>query len=64
MEYQWALTIKEHIVEGEQRFVTIGMDFLGRIIVVVYTYRENDIRIISARVATKREKEKYEQRRV
>jgi len=63
-EDEWALTIKEHIVEGEQRFVTIGMDFIGRIIVVVYTYRENDLRIISARAATKREKKKYEQRRV
>ena len=63
-EDEWALTIKRHIVEYEKRFATIGMDFLGRIIVVVYTYRENDLRIISARSATKGEKEKYEQRRV
>lgn len=59
-----ALTIKKQIVEDEQRFATIGMDFLGRIIVVVYTYRGNDLRIISARSATKGEKKKYEQRRV
>jgi len=63
-EDEWALTIKRHIVEYEQRFATIGMDFLGRIIVVVYTYRGNDLRIISARSATKGEKKKYEQRRI
>ena len=26
-------------VDEEQRFVTIGLDALGRILVVVYTYR-------------------------
>ena len=39
-----------------QRFVTIGMDFLSRELVVVYTYRNNDIRLISARTATKQER--------
>ena len=63
-EDDWALTLKEHSVEGEQRFVTMGMDFLGRILVVVYTYREETIRIISARKATKRERKVYEQKRV
>lgn len=33
-EDDWALTIKEEIVEGEQRFATLGMDFLGRVLVV------------------------------
>ena len=28
-EDQWALTIKEDYVEDEQRFATLGMDFLG-----------------------------------
>jgi len=28
-EDEWALTVKEEYVEGEQRFVTMGMDFLG-----------------------------------
>jgi len=63
-EDDWALTLTEHNVEGEQRFVTMGMDFLGRIQVVVYTYREETIRIISARKATKNEREIYEQKRV
>lgn len=63
-EDEWALTIKEEYVEGEQRFVTMGMDFLRRVLVVVYTYRGDDIRLISARAATKRERRVYERKRV
>lgn len=63
-EDEWALTLKEEYVEGEQRFVTVGMDFLGRVLVVVYTYRGDDIRLISARAATKRERKAYERKRV
>jgi len=63
-EDEWALTIKEEYVAGEQRFVTMGMDFLGRVLVVVYTYRNDDIRLISARTATKRERRAYERKRV
>ena len=63
-EDEWALTIKEHHGASEQRFVTIGMDFLGRVLVVVYTYKNDDIRLISARTATKRERRAYERKRV
>ena len=38
----------------------IGMDAIGRVLIVVYTYRGEDIRLISARSATKRERESYE----
>ena len=44
---------------GEPRFVTIGMDGYGRILVVVYTWRGESIRLISARKATKREQKYY-----
>jgi len=63
-EDEWSLTIKQEIIRGEQRFATVGVDFLGRIIVVVYTYRGNEIRLISARPATKAERNVYEQRRI
>jgi len=63
-EDEWALTIKEEYVTGEQRFVTLGMDFLGRVLVVVYTYRNDDIRLISARAATRGERRAYERKRV
>ncbi len=54
-----ALT-REDDEHGEERFVTMGMDGFGRILVVVYTWREESIRIISARRATKSEVRQYE----
>jgi len=54
-----AMTISDEF-EDEQRFVTIGTDALGRIVTVVYTWRGNAIRIISARKATARERGQYE----
>jgi len=38
------------------------LDVLGRIIVVAYTYRDDDVRLISARKATKQEVKIYEER--
>ena len=55
-----ALTSEDMDVNHEQRFVTVGTDAIGHVLVVVYTYRGEDIRLISARPATKREREKYE----
>ena len=47
----------------EDRLVALGMGSLGRILVVIYTTREDRIRIISARKATRREQAQYERRR-
>ena len=44
----------------EERFVTLGMDALDRLLVVVYTWRDERIRIISACRATGRERRRYE----
>jgi uncharacterized DUF497 family protein len=56
-----AITIEDHGAEGELRFITIGMDFTLKILVVVYATRVADvIRIISARKATKKERLTYE----
>ncbi len=57
-----AITIPEER-SGEERFVTIGMDALGRILVVVYTWRDERLRLISARKATPRERRQYERMR-
>jgi uncharacterized DUF497 family protein len=62
-EDEYALRREDPDAQGEQRFVTIGMDFLGRVVVVVYTYRGKRIRPISARRATRRERASYERRR-
>lgn len=39
----------------------MGMDAMGRILVVVYTMRDDEIRLISARKATKNERRQYEE---
>jgi uncharacterized DUF497 family protein len=58
----FAMTLEEHVVATEQRFVTIGSDVVGRIIAVVYSYRADTIRLISARKATPTERKQYEKR--
>ena len=59
----FALSREDLQAEGEQRFVALGMDRLGRILVVAYTYRGARIRLISARPATRKERGEYERRR-
>jgi hypothetical protein len=54
-----ALTIQDDYPD-EDRYVTIGMDAFGRVLVVLFTWREEVIRIISARKATRRESKQYE----
>ena len=54
-----ALTVPDDDPD-EQRFVTLGMDALGRVLVVAYTWRENERRLISARKATRSERRQYE----
>jgi hypothetical protein len=44
----------------EQRFVILGADAAGRVLVVVYSWRGDDIRLISARRAESHEREEYE----
>lgn len=55
-----ALTIEDDRSEGEQRFVTIGMNIFGSLIVVVHTPRRDGPRIISVRKADPRERRSYE----
>jgi len=56
-----ALSMPDDIIHiHEERFVALGMDSLGRILVVVYAVRDDRIRIISARKATRRERSQYE----
>ena len=54
-----ALTIEDLDSEGEVRFVTLGMDALGRVLVVVHTPRGDRVRLISARKASVGEAEQY-----
>jgi uncharacterized DUF497 family protein len=56
-----ALTIEDRRF-AEQRFVTVGLDALGRLLVIVYTYSSSAdvVRLISARGATARERRQYD----
>ena len=57
-----ALTIADEDPD-EERFVTLGLDLLGRLLVVAYTWRGEEPRLISARRATRSEQNQYGMRR-
>ena len=56
----YALTIEDPDASTETRFVSVGLGADGQILVVVYTYRDDHVRLISARRATRQEKIAYE----
>jgi uncharacterized DUF497 family protein len=47
----------------EERYVTMGLDGFGRLLVVAYAWRGEEIRLISARKATAHERLQYRRRR-
>lgn len=47
--------------EDEERYVLLGMSARGRLLVVVHSERGDNIRIISARAANRREAAQYSQ---
>jgi len=46
--------------QDENRLILLGMSYKNRLLVVIHTERGNNIRIISARKASKRERSLYE----
>jgi uncharacterized protein len=55
-----AITVTDYESDPtEERFVTIGMGAMARLLVVVYTYRGERVRLISARKANKYERKDY-----
>jgi len=54
-----AFTIDDPDARGEQRFITLGLDSLGRVLVVIHTLREERTRLISARKASRGEADRY-----
>ena len=49
-----ALTIEDETVQGEQRFLSLGMNVPATLMVLVWTRRQESIRVISARKAEPR----------
>jgi uncharacterized protein len=56
-----AITIEDSAAFDEQRWITIGANSLGSLMVVVWTERGEEIRLISARPATPKERKSYEE---
>jgi len=56
---EYALTIEDDYPD-EERYAVIGLDALGRLLVVIFTWRGTRIRIISARKAESHERKQYE----
>lgn len=54
-----AVTIEDPDASGEQRFITLGMDALGRVLVIVHSQRGERTRLISARKASPSEAKQY-----
>ena len=52
----------EHSIQ-EVRYIIIGLSSKNRVLVIAHTQRGESIRIISARQATKRERDFYESRK-
>ena len=49
----------DHSLE-EDRFITLGCAATGRLLIVSHTDRDDRIRVIGSRVATRRERKDYE----
>lgn len=63
LEDPLARTMIDPDASGEERFVAIGADPVGRVLVTVYTQRGRRIRIISSRYANRAECRDYEEDR-
>ncbi len=61
LEDEFSLVRDDPDSEGEERFVSLGMDAYGRILVTVFTHRADRIRLISSRKATRLERRRYEE---
>jgi len=61
LEDDRALTIRDPYAEAEERWITLGLDAFARLLVVVYAWRGEKVRLISARPATPGEAEQYEE---
>jgi uncharacterized DUF497 family protein len=60
LEDPMGISIPDPHAWHEPRFIFLGVDPSGRLLLTVYTFRERSIRIISARVASPAERREYE----
>ena len=55
-----AITVEDESSEGKRRFVTIGTNVFGSLLVVIHTPRGEEVRVISVRKAEPKERRNYE----
>ena len=60
LEDERALTIRDDSSDEEERWITLGMDSMGRVLVVIYAWRGECVRLISVRRAISGERHQYE----
>lgn len=60
LEDSLAVTVEDADAEGENRFATVGLGNGGELLVVVWTERGEECRLISARRAMRKERKQYE----
>ena len=63
LEDPLARTVHDPDASGEERYVSLGSDPTGRLLVTVFTRRKKRIRIISSRRASSAERRHYEEHR-
>ena len=59
LEDDLALTLPDPDAEGEGRFVSLGRNAQGRLLVTVFAFRDDRVRIISSRPASRGERRRY-----
>ena len=60
LEDPLAVTVADPDAESEHRFIAVGLGSAGELLVVVWTERDGECRVISARRPTRKEREQYE----
>lgn len=60
LEDPLAVTVEDPDIESERRFVTVGLGSSGELLVVIWTERDDECRVISARRPTRKERKHYE----
>jgi uncharacterized protein len=56
-----SITAEDPDAIGEERYISMGADPYGRILVTAFAYRDRNVRIISSRKASKQERRRYEE---
>ena len=60
LEDPLAVTVEDPDAEGEPRFISVGLGSASELLVVVWTERDDECRVISARHPTRKERKQYE----